>query len=227
MVSEAARSAGPPRSALPKREDARSSAQPAPAPEAPASQEDQKTVADADFVSVIARSTRQALSEPAEAAAPRSARPARPAPERQLVAEQPPEDQRPEAGAGASLNYIRNPAQFGSLAYLLQDIECQGEGEALLHFYQGMVTDLKGEAAQFQVGRLINVWYDPKSTGVNDNDWFCSPQRRFCYGDVSHQQWKGDHQPGDRMDVDFYALENAQDNLLNYAESLAQYECGG
>ncbi|MBX2856265.1 MAG: hypothetical protein KTR21_14835, partial [Rhodobacteraceae bacterium] len=168
--------------------------------------------------------------------APRSASPARLAPEREL--ERKAASQEADATAEPSaqpapappdirnFGYSRRPAQFGSLAYVVESVECKAAGEVWLRFYQGMVTDLNGDVAQYQLGRRISLWYDPSAIGVNANDWFCVPKRRFCYGDVSFMQWEGKYEAGDRLEVNYPDLENSEDNLLDYAEALAKRHCG-
>ena len=190
---------------------------------------ERKTIGEAGYVSVIQRPAKTTAAERSSEMAPRSADPVRQAPERQAP---PPSDDeertRTQAPNTASAStYIRRPARYGALAYLVESVQCKAAGEAWLRFYEGMVTDLGDEGAQYQLGRRISLWYDPSSAGVNAEDWFCVPKRKFCYNDVTFTQWDGKYEAGDRLDVDYADLENSEGNLLEYAASLAKWHCGG
>jgi hypothetical protein len=121
-----------------------------------------------------------------------------------VVKPEPPQTQ--VVAAASTAQTIKNPAtqimptssilKNGELVYALDRIECKGDHEAFVLFYQGQLEQIQKDKVQVRISKRYAMWYDFHKEGVSTTDWWCIPKKRFCYSTINFTDWRGKLKPG-------------------------------
>ena len=79
-------------------------------------------------------------------------------------------------------------------------MRCEGLAGAWLLLIEGDVLASDQGTVRIRASSRYALRFWPKEEGVNDDDWFCAPRRRFCFGEVEFTDWRGKVQPGGKLE---------------------------
>lgn len=76
-----------------------------------------------------------------------------------------------------------------ALVYAIEQVRCEGSAGVWVTVYEGILLPPLGEIAVVQLWDRIGLRYHPESDGINSEDWWCIPTRRYCYSRIAFGAW--------------------------------------
>jgi peptidoglycan hydrolase-like protein with peptidoglycan-binding domain len=85
----------------------------------------------------------------------------------------------------------RSTLKIHDSVYAIDKIECKGDHEAFILYYQGELENILENKVQIRITKRYALWYDSHKSGISDTDWWCIPKKRFCYSMINFTDWRG------------------------------------
>lgn len=114
-----------------------------------------------------------------------------------------------------------SPQEINYTGYILEYFKCN-LNHAEARFYRVTLQEEKklmsdkpdNDMVEVVLENRFKVAYWPQKTGVDADDWWCLPRKKYCYSEFPFEQASGTHRQGDKTSIGTSSFINSNNETM-------------